>query len=113
MAQKVAGALYESITGQLFEIGRQLRQKKGYPFNADYLQQHLQAAIDDGLAWLVDQQDASGGWDAFYGAWEAGTGLALYKLCERAYELGYESPFDPDYEYVDNVIAGSFLPICP
>lgn len=47
MANKiVAGELYESITGQLFEIGRQLRQKKGYPYNPKALNKHLQDAIE-------------------------------------------------------------------
>lgn len=43
--QSVAGDLYESITGQLFEIGRQLRQLNGYPFDPLQLKVHLQAAI--------------------------------------------------------------------
>lgn len=46
MAVKVAGERYESITGQLFEIGRQLRQPKGYPFNPAELQKFLQRAIE-------------------------------------------------------------------
>lgn len=46
MATKVAGELYESITGQLFEIGRQLRQPNGYPFDPERLKTHLQAAIE-------------------------------------------------------------------
>ena len=46
MAKKVAGDLYEIITGQLFEIGRQLRQKSGYPFDPEQLKQHLQNAIE-------------------------------------------------------------------
>lgn len=41
----VAGELYESITGQLFEIGRQLRQPSGYPFDPERLKKHLQEAI--------------------------------------------------------------------
>jgi len=70
----------------------------------------INQAIEDGLAWLVNQQDTSGGanhgtWTG-YGSREAGTGLALYKLCERAYELGYDSPFDPEYEYYQNVMDG-------
>jgi hypothetical protein len=44
--QSVAGELYESITGQLFEIGRQLRQPNGYPFDPLQLKVHLQAAIE-------------------------------------------------------------------
>lgn len=46
MATQVAGDLYESITGQLFEIGRQLRQPNGYPFNAEALKTHLQDAVE-------------------------------------------------------------------
>ena len=46
MATKVAGELYESLTGQLFEIGRQIRQANGYPFNPEDLQKHLQDAIE-------------------------------------------------------------------
>ncbi len=46
MAEKVAGEMYETITGQLFEIGRQLRQRKGYPFNPEDLKNHLQAGIE-------------------------------------------------------------------
>ena len=42
----VAGDLYESITGQLFEIGRQLRQPNGYPFDPLQLKVHLQAGIE-------------------------------------------------------------------
>ncbi|MFC1756597.1 hypothetical protein ACFLZC_00340 [Patescibacteria group bacterium] len=38
--------MYESITGQLFEIGRQLRQKGGYSFSPEMLQKHLQDAIE-------------------------------------------------------------------
>lgn len=46
MAKKVAGELYEGITGQLFEIGRQLRQPNGYPFDPEKLKRHLQDAIE-------------------------------------------------------------------
>ena len=44
--QIVAGEKYESITGQLFEIGGQLRQKDGYPYNSEALGRHLQDAIE-------------------------------------------------------------------
>src|SRR5882724_3076964 len=42
----VAGELYESITSKLFEIGRQTRQKNGYPFDAEELNAYLQAAVE-------------------------------------------------------------------
>ena len=64
------------------------------------------------MTWLVAQQNIApadpnyGSWNACNGQLEAGTGLALYKLQERAYELGYDSPFDPDYEYHQNVTNG-------
>ncbi len=74
-------------------------------------EQQIEDAIEAGLVWLVAQQNTIAGdpnygsWDG-YGSLEAGTGLALYKLCDRAYELGYDSPFDSDYEYHENVSAG-------
>ncbi len=43
---KVAGDMYETLTGQLFELGRQLRQSNGYPFDPSLLKAHLQAAIE-------------------------------------------------------------------
>lgn len=49
--QRVAGELYESITGQLFEIGRQLRQTNGYPYDAEVLKEHLQRAIEGRFFW--------------------------------------------------------------
>lgn len=42
----VAGELYEHITGQLFEIGRQLRQPSGYPFDPETLKSCLQNVIE-------------------------------------------------------------------
>jgi hypothetical protein len=56
-----------------------------------------------GLDWLVAQQNPDGSWGV--GDQVGKTGLALVKLEERAFELGYD-PFDPDYEYSENVIAG-------
>jgi hypothetical protein len=77
----------------------------------------IELSVQDGLAWLVAQQNSNladpnyGSWNAYYGQLEAGTGLALYKLCDRAYELkkenpDIESPFDPDYDYYQNVTNG-------
>ncbi len=74
--------------------------------------EEIQKAIDDGVVWLVAQQNNNtldpnyGSWNAYFGELGAGTGLALYKLEDRAYELGYDSPFDPEYEYHQNVEDG-------
>ncbi len=54
-ARVVAGELYESITGQLFEIGRQLRQKGGYPYDSERLKQALQAAIEGRFSKLTHE----------------------------------------------------------
>ena len=75
-------------------------------------EEEIEQAITDGLVWLVAQQNLGpgdpdyGSWNAYNGALDAGTGLALYKLQERAYELNYDSPFDPEYEYHQNVMDG-------
>ncbi len=56
--------------------------------------EEIGAAIETGLAWLVTAQwPDDGGWGSPQ-EWDrtAMTGLALIKLCDRAYELGYDSP---------------------
>lgn len=65
----------------------------------------IEQAIVDGLAWLAAQQNPNGSWSA---GWEpvAITAFAVVKMEERAFELGYDSPFDPEYEYSQNVIDG-------
>lgn len=64
----------------------------------------IEEAIASGVDWLASQQENDGRW----GNWEqtAVTCFALLELEERAHHLGYESPFDPDYPYSDNVIRG-------
>ncbi len=67
-------------------------------------EEEIQASIEDGLAWLANDQEDDGSWPAYYGD-EATTGLALLKLCEYAKEQGLD-PYDPDYIYSSNVTAG-------
>jgi hypothetical protein len=64
----------------------------------------IEDSIELGIAWLADQQNTSGAWGAYETV--ALTGFAVLKLEDRAFELGYESPFDPEYEYSSNVTAG-------
>ncbi|MGD8997951.1 MAG: hypothetical protein PVH80_07565 [Anaerolineae bacterium] len=66
----------------------------------------IEGAINDGLTWLVGQQHADGSWYDYEGNDTAATCLVLVKLQERAYELGHDSPFDPNYEYAENVERG-------
>ena len=64
----------------------------------------IQTAIEKGIGWLVNQQKADGSWGDFEPV--AHTGFAVVKLEERAFELGYASPFDDAYPYKNNVISG-------
>ncbi len=68
-------------------------------------EEEIEQAIVDGLAWLAAQQNPNGSWSA---GWEpvAITAFAVVKMEEQAFELGYDSPFDPEYEYSQNVIDG-------
>lgn len=69
------------------------------------LEYRIPAAIESGLRCLVAQQDpGSGSWGGYEPV--AHTGFAVVKLEERAFELGYASPFDDAYPYKQNVIAG-------
>jgi hypothetical protein len=72
----------------------------------------IEQAIEDGIAYLITQQDAGGGWrDGWDNINPGVTGLVLIKLQDRAYELGLY-PFQTDdtqpdyYEYADEVILG-------
>ncbi len=72
-------------------------------------EEEILTSIDLGVEWMVNQQNTDGSWEE----WEsvAHTGFALTKLCDYAYEQSPPlSPFDEEYIYSTNVIAGfSFL----
>jgi hypothetical protein len=64
-------------------------------------------SLTDGLACLVSQQNDDGSWQGSAGYTPVGyTGFAVTKLEERAFELGFASPFDDAYPYKQNVING-------
>ncbi len=66
--------------------------------------EEIEQSIVDGLAWLVGVQNTDGSWGGSNRI--ACTGFAVMKLEDRAFELGYDSPFDPEYPYRANVIDG-------
>ncbi len=67
-------------------------------------EEEIEASIQDGIDWLVANQNSDGSWGLFNKV--AFTGFAVMKLEDRAFELGYNSPFDSAYPYNANVIDG-------
>ncbi len=70
--------------------------------------EEIQAAIEAGVAWMVTQQYADGHWSDYEPI--AGTGFAVVKLADYAYELAEEGeitgPFDAGYIYHAHFMAG-------
>jgi len=64
-------------------------------------EEEIEASIEMGIVWLLDQQNPDGSWGSDYTV--ARTGFALVKLEDRSRELGFE-PLDPDGPYCDNII---------
>jgi hypothetical protein len=65
--------------------------------------QQIEQSISDGLAWLATQQNANGSFGSYYPIGE--TGLAVWKLCDRARELGMD-PLSTGYVYHTKVQDG-------
>jgi len=67
--------------------------------------QEIDLAIERGLRWLVDKQDAGGSWGGIYRP-AATTAFVLIKLQYHAWEQEID-PFDENnYEYAQKVISG-------
>ncbi len=91
---KVAGIFFVLVTFSFFLF---------LPGTYAFTEEEIEASIELGLSWLVAQQSlADGSWEGSV----ARTGFAVVKLEDRAFELGYDSPFADDYPYKDNVING-------
>jgi hypothetical protein len=63
----------------------------------------IEAAVEDGLAWLAGQQNLNGSWGTY--DLVGHTGLAVLKFEEYAWEQGID-PFDPAYTYQAQVVNG-------
>jgi hypothetical protein len=76
------------------------------PASAQIDPEDKKEAIDLGLAWLAEEQDpATGAWNLDYYP-VASTAFAVLKFEHHAKEILKIDPFDPDYEYSDNIVAG-------
>lgn len=72
-------------------------------------EEQIEASIEQGIPWLVSNQNSDGSWGGYERV--AHTGFAIIKLEDRAFELArtdptIDGPFDPDYPYSVNVMAG-------
>jgi hypothetical protein len=67
--------------------------------------EQIAASVSDGIDYLATHQNADGTWGSGSDVWGT-TGLVLVKLEERAFELGYDGPFDPDYPLHTQVETG-------
>jgi hypothetical protein len=66
--------------------------------------EEIEDSIEAGIAWLASVQNGDGSWGS---AFQQGTtGLTLVKLQDRAFELGFDGPFDDGYPLKPNVVAG-------
>jgi len=63
-------------------------------------------SIEAGIAWLASVQNGDGSWGPADTDRYGTTGLILVKLQDRAFEMGYDGPFDPDYPLKANVENG-------
>ena len=66
--------------------------------------EEILTSIQSGVEWLAEQQQVDGSWGNYVPTAE--TCFVLSKLQDRAYELGFSSPFDVAYEHQDKIIAG-------
>jgi hypothetical protein len=69
-------------------------------------EQEIDDSIVAGIDWLVSVQNPNGSWGPANSDQFGTTGLILVKLQDRAFELGYNGPFDPAYPFIGNVTAG-------
>ena len=69
-------------------------------------EEEIEDSIEAGIDWLISVQNPNGSWGPAGDDQFGTTGLILVKLQDRAFELGYDGPFDPAYPFNGNVTAG-------
>jgi hypothetical protein len=67
-------------------------------------EEEIEDSIEAGIAWLASVQNGDGSWGST--EYIGPTGLILVKLEDRAFELGFDGPFDDGYPLKTNVVAG-------
>jgi len=69
-------------------------------------EEEIEDSIEAGIAWLASVQNPDGSWGPAGGDQFGTTGLILVKLQDRAFELGFDGPFDDGYPLKGHVVAG-------
>ncbi len=105
MIRKLIGGLFVLLLAGLLVL----------PVLGQPTEEEIQLAIANGVAWVVEQQEANGCWRAYPppsdGEIIATTGFAVLKLADYGYEIAeddptVDGPFDPDYIYHGAFLAG-------
>lgn len=96
--------LFEPLSRASMAVCLLLGMLAAAPYGFAATDVEIEGSITDGIAWLVDNQAADGSWGGNQGT--PVTCFVLIKLQDRAYELGFDSPFDADYPYSAAVLAG-------
>jgi hypothetical protein len=103
MATRVAGEQYYKLTGQLFEIARQLQQKDGYPYDLDLLSGVLQNCTEGVFPGLSDTQSYvirhAGSIVDDFAPDEYRGKLARYKLTGQLFEIARQLRQKSGYPY--------------
>jgi len=94
MIRKFIGGLFVLLLAGLLVV----------PAMGEVTEEQIQQAIDDGVAWMADQQDpTTGEWPM--GGEIAPTGFGVLKLLDYAFERD-EDPFDEAYVYHTELMLG-------
>ncbi|MHC4842686.1 MAG: prenyltransferase/squalene oxidase repeat-containing protein [Planctomycetota bacterium] len=69
-------------------------------------EEEIEESVVKGLEWLAAVQATDGSWGHSSCDRVAATGLVVLKFEDRAFDLGFSDPMDPEYEYHQEVIDG-------
>jgi hypothetical protein len=96
----------KKISGILFAVALVLNLALAGPPVQAATAGEISDAVEHGIAWLASVQNADGSWGPSDTDRFGTTGLILVKLEDRAFELGFDGPFDGNYPLRQNVVKG-------
>ena len=93
------GRIYLPLVTRRSSAGARHTESDSSAHGVHATQTEIEAAIQDGVAWLADRQQDDGSWDGH----TAITCFALGVLQQRAYDLGFDTWDDPAYAFQDHI----------